>query len=149
METLDEVILTFAGCFLQSRKEWCIENCPYLQNDEQMCRRDVLTDALHYLREYQRDKQIFAYDVARRNFELSERNDPLTWQELTQMKGKPVWDEGKTVKHWTIITGIYYDDLNEGYVLLTYYSERNGAQTIRRKRSTMGKTWNAYRKERE
>lgn len=54
MKTLDEVIKTFDGCFLKSRKEWCIENCPYLQNDEQMCRRDVLIDALHYLKEYRK-----------------------------------------------------------------------------------------------
>ena len=144
MKTLDEVISALDGCFLKNRKEWCIENCPYLQNDEQMCRRDVLNDALHYLEEYKGLSEMW-----NNRLDAEQKNNPLTWDELKQMIGKPVWDEGKTVKHWTIITGIYYDDLNEGYVLLTYYSERNGAQTIRRKRSTMGKTWNAYRKERK
>lgn len=51
MKPLNDVIDVLDGCFLKSRKEWCIENCPYLQNDEQTCRRDVLNDALHYLKE--------------------------------------------------------------------------------------------------
>ena len=104
-------------------------------------------DALHYLKEYQKDKQIYSYDIVRRHFELAERNDPLTWDELKPMTGKPVWVEGKTVKHWAVITGIYYDDLNEGYLLETYYAEKQGSNTSRRKRSTLGKTWQAYRKE--
>ena len=56
MKTLNEVTTVLEECFLKNRKEWCIENCPYLQNNEQTCRKDVLVDALHYLKEY-REKQ--------------------------------------------------------------------------------------------
>ena len=80
---------------------------------------------------------------------LTVDNPPLDWEQLKQMIGKPVWVEGKTVKHWAVITGIYYDDLNEGYLLETYYAEKQGSNTSRRKRSTLGKSWQAYRKERE
>lgn len=78
-----------------------------------------------------------------------DNNVALSWDELKAMEGKPVWVEGKTVKHWAVITGIYYDDLNEGYLLETYYAEKQGSNTSRRKRSTLGKTWQAYRKEKE
>lgn len=80
-------------------------------------------------------------------FKAEEENPALSWDELKTMEGMPVWVEGKTVKHWAVITGIYYDDLNEGYLLETYYAEKQGSNTSRRKRSTLGKTWQVYRKE--
>ena len=179
MKTLKEVITVLDGCFLKSRKEWCIENCPYLQNDEQMCRRDVLTGALHYLKEYQAILPLVPYQYCNRSAEDSTRkdnrmktldevikametdpvpmaytarlsvhedimtdalewlkaykghieldklrdkceakNDPLTWDELKQMEGKPVWIElQKGIwKGWDVVGGFDEDDFGVAMV---------------------------------
>lgn len=58
-------------------------------------------------------------------------NPPLTWDELKDMEGKPVWIEGPLITggpHWIIVGPSHlYDGKIVGY----------------------GKTWQAYRKERE
>ena len=113
MKMLDEVISTLDGCFLKNRKEWCIENCPYLQNDEQMCRRNVLSDALYYLEEYHEHLKWQAYeehclaeekkkikqayeqgyaqakqdDAVARSWEESYRQSQMPWNHYTEMGG--------------------------------------------------------------
>ena len=134
MKTLKEVITVLDGCFLKSRKEWCIENCPYLQNDEQMCRRDVLNDALHYLKEYQTTQMSYIKATA----DL-EDNPPLTWEELRTMTGKPVWIEQEITKKWY-----------RGWVIVKAAAD-NAIITEPRLfyADGYGKTWLAYRKERD
>lgn len=66
-------------------------------------------DALNYLKKYQRDKQIFAYDIAKRNMELSERNDPLTIDDMKNMNGEPVWDSNNG--RWYLIHWVDDDHL--------------------------------------
>ena len=86
------------------------------------------------------------------------KNDPLTWDELKQMEGKPVWVEeyyppmetgdtqGEFKKFWALVIvrpeGIYFDWVTQvqGYV----YSNRREFYEDR-----IGDIWQAYRKERE
>ena len=140
MKTLDEVITGMTELILSGKTADV---------------KSTVRDAFHYLKEYRTEQKILSdrkehYEYWEHKYYAElEKNDPLTWDELKTMEGKPVWVEGKTVKHWAVITGIYYDDLNEGYLLETYYSEKQGSNTSRRKRSTLGNTWQAYRKEQE
>ena len=63
-------------------------------------------------------------------------NDPLTWDELRQMEGKPVWVEEKDMPStWIIIW-----DVTENWLYPT------GCDAYRHEE--YGKTWQAYRKER-
>ena len=108
---------------------------------------EVTTDALHYLKEY-REKQDEDWRqsyIAVRNeilFGGEDDNPPLTWEELKQMEGKPVWIEllkGKW-KGWDVIGGFDEDDFGVAMVTVRgddYY------------KADLGKTWQAYRKERE
>ena len=72
---------------------------------------------------------------------LPEANNPLTWRELRTMEGKPVWVEllkGKW-KGWDVIGGFDEDDFGVAMVTVRgddYY------------KADLGKTWQAYRKER-
>ena len=72
-------------------------------------------------------------------FEISD-NPPLTWDELKQMEGKPVWVECEYYpSRWAIITGVYDCKISiVGNRLLD--SELKDEQ---------GEIWQAYRKERE
>lgn len=74
---------------------------------------------------------------------LPESNEPLTWDELKQMEGKPVWveytyqGEWRSDKgEWIIINLMGDDDL----------IDQTGEGLF--PKSLYGKTWQAYRKER-
>ena len=69
MKTLDEVIDGVGECAKYP-------DCPLCMYGGQMCM--WIQDALHYLKEYRTDL---------------EDNPPLSWDELQQMKYKPVWIE--------------------------------------------------------
>ena len=80
MKTLDEVIKAM---------DWCTDldqsgcnACPYADSAQIICFKD---DALHYLKEYRKLDSIDAIAFP------EEDNPPLTWDELKQMEGKPVW----------------------------------------------------------
>ena len=70
---------------------------------------------------------------------------PLTWDELKQMEGKPVWMEVKyhnpevIYKYWTIVK--YFDSNKGGDMIFTgtgfYYKD------------LLGVDWKAYRKEKK
>lgn len=138
MKSLDEVIelneniLTFA----------------YLPKD------DTTTTAglsLFYLREYREIKNHLA---CMNNAEIRGdstqiiNNPPLTWDELKQMEGKPVWIEGTHHKHWCIIKGIARKDLSEmEYITLAYLNNKNRIVTYDRRKGNFDVTWQAYRKE--
>ena len=143
MKTLDEVIKSKELC--NDHKFRCHE-CPYYDDDNEVgCRSDDLdADALHYLREYQGE---FAYE-ARVNMAdkfvnaliESEDNPPLTWDELKQMEGKPVWIEiGDGSKGWIIIRKINESGIVTGSDGFVGISDVYGMDT----------TWQAYRKERK
>ena len=138
MKTLDELINIFEkACDLERRCEDCSGclghdyGCP---NDG----ADAVPDALHYLKELRHilDNTVWVESTKEEKGywklpTLPETgNDPLTWDELKQMEGKPVWIEGSFITegpHWIIVGPSHlYNGKIIGY----------------------GKTWQAYRKER-
>ena len=100
-------------------------------------------DALHYLKEYRtKHEEILQMEEALGYCEIAE-NKPLTWDELKQMVGKPVW-----VEHDSPSTKY------KRWVLLCEYTDSNKITIIANHLLTQimpvdyGKTWQAYRKER-
>lgn len=96
MKTLDEVIHALEVC----TSGYCSNHdgdCPYLGhydcNDEQR-----KLDVLHYLKEYKANQEDPDGDhqqlvKCRALLQDFYRNDPLSWDELKDMEGKPVWVE--------------------------------------------------------
>ena len=128
----------------------------------------VFPDALHYLQTYRADKLEWEqtrqaneerYQEAVKNCERAENkfiarlkelnigtlNDPLTWQELQKMVGKPIWVE--------------YDDHLEGRKRTKFKDWEvidcilNGRIVVKGEwdyhKSELGDIWQAYRKERK
>lgn len=130
-----------------------MEQCKYLDSDCSQC------PAIYYLKEY-REKEVEydnAYETMERvrkqyreakqqyitahaNLYAEEPNDPLTWDELELMVGKPVWVETKYYSsRWAVITDV--DDVRIRFV---------GRQLLDSEIvQEMGDTWQAYRKERK
>ena len=142
-----------------------IETAPYVGTE-------WTNNALHYLKNYRDTKEWLElekknYAEAVKNCERAEskytklvldmnRNDPLTWEELEEMKDKPLWFEwvseedddldfetaGWINKYWCFI----YRFLGKGNQIIEvldcvgdwhqFYAEN------------LGTSWNAYRKER-
>lgn len=148
MKTLDEVI-DMIECHMKN-----------------YCAADYDEPCLHYLKEYRRKrdelertkKALFEF-VGEKMVEaekqgqtffcpncgdefilLPEVNDPLSWDELRQMEGKPVWVEEPSFfgKRWVIISG-----MNDEAVFGTSI----GSQVFYCKEN-QGTQWQAYRKER-
>ena len=93
--------------------------------------KNTWNDALHYLKHLQD-----YYEMSR---EHHEPNPPLTWDELKQMEGKPVWVEfEKNGNHWLIITDIK----SNGAVGRGVYGENAPLY-----KDCIGTDWKAYRKE--
>lgn len=109
---------------------------------------ETWNDALHYLKEYQRYQNTPSrngYMALVDYFEKSQKNDPLTWDELKAMEGKPVWIEAESLsvgvspywKDWYIIKSFSNDEFmycNDGFEWA---------------KEMQGQLWQAYRKERE
>lgn len=124
MKTLDEVIKKYEMC---SSQITC-STCPYYQ---EICSCDP--DALHYLKEFKR------YRLA------TQKNEPLTWDELKLMEGRPVWVEwvevviggSYSIRDWFLIEWI--DNNNHEAII----RDRHGNQILYRD----GSDWQIYRKE--
>ena len=136
MKTLDEVI-------------YQLENCAYAPLTE---------EALHYLKMYRSDQ--IEWDANRKAWDLVEEdlisarmkhiarlkeldigtlNEPLDWDELRTMEGKPVWVECKYFhSQWAIITGVY--DCK-----ISFIGDRLLDSELK---EDQGDVWKAYRKER-
>ena len=146
MKTLDEVIEEVERCW-NNITDGC-GKCPEFRKCffcvSKNPTNDPLADALHYLKEYRNCGQCsYADSYLRCTQEY--RNDPLTWEDLCLMVGKPVWieydDHGKGrkrthFKEWDVI-----DFLSDGdmCMLSNWTFEKD----------ELGKTWQAYRKERK
>ena len=80
----------------------CHSGCPF----EQRCLRDnkqfLLSEALHYLKEYQKIEDEYE-ELKDWWAEEHAENVPLSWDELKQMEGKPVWYEHEFWKGWIIL----------------------------------------------
>ena len=171
MKTLDEVIEALDICWHVGNIDCTL--CPYYTDNSWCDEKDA--DVIYYLQEY-RDKrheldiQIANYQEAVKNCELAENrykreeritksiqedyireindgNQPLIWEELKTMIGKPVWILESLVDpfsedllsrkgHWDIIREIYHDEQMSLYVRgMTFH------------KSWMGVGWNAFRRE--
>lgn len=141
------------------------------------CLDEMFADALHYLKEYREKSHQLDIGIAenRRFFEQYGEemqriheiedeyhelkdwwaeeyvtNDPLTWDELKQMEGKPVfiklldhdiWEDPahRVDSEWWIVGEVRKNDI----IVATYLDEAELCE------EDLGVTWNAYRKERE
>ena len=123
MNTLDEVI------------DYC--------EGKQTCGEWVgIGDALHYLKAYRILQIAYIYVKAMTDLE---DNPPLTWDELKQMEGKPVWVEWKNDKEWMLNLGAIY--VLDGSLRMSLRSLR-GWHSFTEQEMKDG-TWQAYRKEQE
>ena len=132
MKTLDEVIKALEKQ-LGVGGEDAIENC-------------LEADALHYLKEYKQDHMTLA-EAAKRLTEkehalaTADRNEALTWEELRQMEGKPVFIKfAELATEWFLIYGIDDDVMN---------CRACNGDTEHLSKDGNGTFWQAYRKERE
>lgn len=151
MKTLDEVITGLEYCtgfdFVRC------QDCPgYSEPD---C--GVQNDALHYLKELKEAREILAKareeayeqieDFKTDVLSKMSNNDPLTWDELKQMEGKPIWIEAdngqEQFKHWFIIDEFTLSDI-PGIQIMWCMNN-----CFKFWEQDLGKTWQAYRKERK
>ena len=162
MKTLDEIIKAMSICKNEDINRTC-EGCPI--PDTEMCINELMTDALQWLKGYKAhielDKLRDKYGVTSQNFAdtsqitcpkchsefviLSDANNPLTWDELKSMEGNPVWVESISCKRkvWAIVDCFYTDafgKVNMNVALPHDYWHLE--------KELIGKTWQAYRKER-
>ena len=139
MKTLDEVIKAFEICIGYYCSNADHDVCPYFGESDMGCMKEPEKDALHYLKAYRDDKDDLT--ALRAYWAEQQANPPLTWDELKQMEGKPVWVEALLYKQWAVIAYVGDDHIRfEGVNLYApesriYMGEENG--------------WQAYRKERE
>lgn len=142
MKTLDEVIELSERCTLPYPGD-CL-NCEYFEDETGYdCRCKIIADALQYLKVLQKMQKAQPLEKS----EWSELyNQPLTWAELQQMEGKPVWVEygiSFNQKRWVVIhsfhnTGSFcYMDVSGNYPN-TFWQKDMGEDEF----------WQAYRKER-
>ena len=136
MKTLDEVIKAMEYCENHTCGEECGEKCPY--QNEGFCYEE---DALHYLKEYKDYQDTMCALPDYYDWVHSADNPALTWEQLKQMEGKPVWVEflrdGESFdEEWIIVKDInevcMADTQGFGYTIDDYNADKG---------------WQAYRKE--
>ena len=153
MKTLDEVIKALEIC---TNGKGCESGCPYAIYDEDgfedhlEC-ESMETDALHYLKTIETTENLY-HDAVN---ELSKWIDqdwkdrclPLTWDELKQMEGKPVWvEEENQPSQWCLIVEVETDeDDDPEFVSMTVFDCQGDYWFYK---NNMGTKWQAYRKER-
>lgn len=134
MKTPDEVISTM-------EKFWI---CPSSDEADEYCELlSIQGDALQYLKWYKDladDSEAFA---------AWKENPPLTWEELKGMEGKPVWVEWvsgtwKGLHKWVISHGC-----NDLMMVFTALDVAGVSYDGHLPQMNLGKTWQAYRKERQ
>ena len=142
MKTLSEVIERCQGYVDDVAKGWDKQDCslPY----------DDMLDALHYLWEYRTEKQILSdrkehYEYWEHKYYAElEKNDPLDWETLKTMEGKPVWFEWTGSPRWGIVDGIYINAYGvENLVICIPHDYLHFDKRMQ------GLLWQAYRKETE
>ena len=132
MKTLDEVIKANECCDHGEPDSRC-EDCPY--NGIGACCAERESDALQWLKGYRAHIEL---DKLRDKCETE--NDPLSWEELRQMEGKPVWVEADYFeKGWFLVDASLVDIWVTGYDCTEHQLREED----------IGVSWQAYRKERE
>ena len=120
MKTLDEVIEILEHIF------------SYISDNTR-------NDMLYYLKEYQKLDSLETITFP----EDTEDNPPLTWDELTQMMGEPIWlvtdlADYKPYSRWAIIEGINTTKYNVEYIIF------KGDEILNKK--YLNVNWKAYKK---
>lgn len=125
MKTLDEVTKALSICGRHPDCKGCpYENISYPTEIGNTCKDVMHYDALYYMQD--------------RIDKCQEANSPLTWDELEQMEGKPVWIQEGDHGYWIII---------DNFSITSYgYHWLNSVEGCLEK-EYMGISWQAYRKE--
>ena len=167
IKSLNEVIKANECCDHGELDSKC-EDCPY--NGIGACCAEREADALHYLEEYKNKQNVGTMMLALHNVNktvcddcwlsremvgegfkqiykkyIEEQNPPLTWDELKQMEGKPVWVEERSCRLWIIARNfqrVQYRNIDTEWL-------RTDIREIYYDKADIGKTWQAYRKEKE
>lgn len=148
MKSLDEVIKALEIC---TSGKHCQDECPYASEE---CPTYALEkDALYYLKHLQE-----YYEIASQKSLIAlhkmdsvtniEGNEPLTWEELERMEGKPVWVQWNGpgwMRHstWVIVISAHEKGMS-------YCTKEEGAGVGfdgYLLRQPYGTGWSAYRKE--
>lgn len=158
MKTLDEVIKAMEMCTTCPEDDEMCPGCPYA--DEQgnpECLGQDKEDALHYLKEYRQTREDLLDGMKRLEekemmfihaMDDTENNHPLTWDELRQMEGKPVWiDSVPLVRRWVIIKKFHPIGGNKN--LFDMEVEDGGHFLRKNMKRDDPAWWQAYRKERK
>ena len=109
---------------------------------------DLKADAIHYLKEYHDIKATMDWHEEMEVIRDGIVNSPLTWDELKEMNGKPVWVEEKYSfcdewhGMWEVIRSIWDNEYEYDPFLAMTDDEF-------RYRDDMGERWLAYLKERK
>lgn len=159
MKTLDEVIDAMERC--SKPHYFDCTGCPYEDaEDETGCHPDDRdADVLHYLKECKAYRDRLTSDKAQTiicprchsemGIFLPEGNEPLTWDELKQMEGKPVWLESHgditEFTGWAIVRNALED---RAHFIFSHYDGEFLTYEMALPDVTFGKEWNVYRKER-
>lgn len=168
MKTLDEVIDDFEkACDLERR----CEDCSGCLGQENGCPNDgaeSVPDALEYLKEYRSKQDTIAEQLAeleQKNDHVCElaktvceeydrlcnrlaeeyRNEPLSWEQLKNMEGKPVWIEMGAFKIWGLNGGVYGDAFGKEMVT---FKVLHDLWRLRKEKMGDADGWQAYSKER-
>ena len=92
-------------------------------------------------------KQIFAIILCQKEGRMDDNNPLLTWDELCQMEGEPVWVEQKYsfskewYGQWEVISSIWNDEYSDEPDSCIYMTD----DEVRYK-NDFGTEWKAYRK---
>ena len=138
MKTLDEVIQAQETCL-----RGACDKCSYDNSNFDICDVKLQSDVLYYLKKLKRIEEKME-KIAIGNIEdtLSKIDNPaLTWEELQQMVGKPIWVEYEGfAPDWEVIEYVGNTKWKCGEIIETQLSILH--------KEDQDKTWNAYRKER-
>lgn len=85
------------------------------------------------------DEKLSDYICLRDAWAMEQENPPLTWDELRTMEGQPVWVEWVGEPFWAFV-----DCIIEDYIFFDMAHDYRKFEI-----NLKGKTWQAYRKERE
>lgn len=144
MKTLDEVIKAMENCYGPDAE--CCDKCQYTKEISagSICLKcDLEDDALHYLKEFQGLSKMWNDKL-----DKEQENQPLDWETLKQMEGKPVWMEYEDGKGGWVIVGKFFSLFEheelDAYVYMYYLHNK-----IECSKELYGSYWKAYRKERK
>lgn len=119
--------------------------------DEVICevakRRDLDNDIYHYLKEYQKIEDEY-HELKDWWAEEHTENVPLSWDELNEMEGKPVWVKiGGYIGQWSIVHMITPHLFARYYAWPKSPDDPMKALAAELNEENYGKTWKTYRKE--